>query len=328
MGTGLFIVTLITCLYAVLSPKTISLLRPLSFANTTVATRTVIEAVQPGTTTVPAGSQLEFVADLAGVIPEDVRVLYSTSDRRFVDEPLLMRTTDDEHRFRILMVGDGDRGIRQDMTYRIEAGDARSETFSITVEQPPTARVTEIRYVYPEYMSLPERTDSAGAIEAWEDTTLTIHAEASESVSEAVLQLSDDAAFSVRGEELQMKINDTQLSTDWKLTRREDNTFPKFYRIQVTNPEGHKDLEPVVYPVDVRRDQPPILKLIDPTRDLEVAANAIVPLLVEAEDPDFLLRSVTLHYAVNGKLIQPSEVLLDAFQSGLTKRWTLSLIHI
>ena len=322
MGTGLFIITLITCLYAVLSPKSISLLRPLTFAGTSVATRTVIEAVQPGNTIIPAGSQLEFVADLAGVIPNEIRVLYSTSDQRFVDEPLTMRTTDDEHRFRILMVGDGDRGIRQDMTYRVEAGDATSEIYSITVEQPPTARVTEVHYVYPDYMDLPERTDFSGAIEAWEDTTLTVLAESSEPVSDAVLQMSDDAAFSVRGEELQMAIDGTQLSVNWKLTHRDDNTFPKFYRIQVTDPEGQKDPEPAVYPVDVRRDQPPVLKLIDPVRDLQVAANAIVPLLVEAEDPDFLLRDVKLHYAVNGKLIQPSEVLLDEFKKRLTKRWT------
>jgi collagen type III alpha len=321
MGTGLFIITLITCLYAVLSPKAISLLRPLTFARTNVATRTVIEGVQPGNISIPAGSNLEFVADLAGVIPEEIHVLYSTSDRRFVDEPLTMRSTDDEHRFQILMVGDGDRGIRQDMTYRIEAGDAMSDTFAITVEQPPTARVTEVHYNYPAYMDLPERSDSAGAIEAWEGTTLTVLAESSELVSEAVLQMSDDAAFSVRGEELQMKIDDTQLSVDWTLTQREDNTFPSFYRIQVTNLEGHKDLDPVVYSVDVRRDAPPVVKLIDPTRDLEASANAIVPLLVEAEDPDFLLRSVTLHYAINGKPVQPSEVLLDAFQTGLTKRW-------
>ncbi|MBC7967934.1 MAG: hypothetical protein H7Z17_18650, partial [Fuerstia sp.] len=322
MGTGLFIITLVTCVYAVLSPKSISLLRPFTLAKTSVATRTVIESVQPGNKFVPAGSHVEFVADLAGVIPEDVRVLYSTSDRRFVDEPLTMRTTDDEHRFRILMVGEGDRGIRQDLSYRIEAGDATSETYNITVEQPPTAHVTEIHYVYPAYMDLPDRTDSTGAIEAWEDTTLTVLAESSEPVREAVLQMSDDSAFSVRGEELQMAIDGTKLSVDWKLTHREDGTFPKFYRIQVTDSEGQKDLEPAVYPVDIRRDQPPVLKLIDPTRDLQVAANAIVPLLVEAEDPDFLLRSVTLHYAVNGKLIQPSEVLLDAFQTGLTKRWT------
>ncbi|MEJ7593888.1 MAG: hypothetical protein WKF77_20305, partial [Planctomycetaceae bacterium] len=322
MGTGLFIITLFTCVYAVLSPKSISLLRPLTFAKTSVATRTVIEAVQPGNAFVPAGSHLEFIADISGVIPEEVRVLYSTSDRRFVDEPLTMRTTDDEHRFRILMVGHGDRGIRQNLTYRIEAGDATSEHYTITVEQPPTARVTLVRYEYPAYMDLPERTDSTGAIEAWEDTTLTVQAESSEPVSEAVLQMSDDNAFSVRGEELQMAIDGTKLSVNWKLTQREDGTFPKFYRIQVTDSEGQKDLEPAVYPVDIRRDQPPGLKLIDPTRDLQVAANAIVPLLVEAEDPDFLLRSVTLQYAINGKLIQPSEVLLDAFQTGLTKRWT------
>jgi len=322
MGTGLFIITLITCVYAVLSPKSISLLRPFTLAKSSVATRTVIEGVQPGNAFVPGGSHVEFVVDLAGVIPEEVRVLYSTSDRRFVDEPLTMQTTDDEHRFRILMVGESDRGIRQDLTYRIEAGDATSEIYSITVEQSPTARVTEIHYVYPAYMNLPDRTDSTGAIEAWEDTTLTLHAESSAPVSEAVLQMSDDNAFSVRGEELQMAIDGTRLAVNWKLTHREDSTFPKFYRIQVTDPEGRKDPEPAVYPVDIRRDQPPALKLIDPARDLQVAANAIVPLLVEAEDPDFLLRSVTLHYAVNGKLIQPSEVLLDAFQTGLTKRWT------
>ena len=322
MGTGLFIITLVMCVYAVLSPKSISLLRPLTFAKARVATRTVIEAVQPGNAFVPAGSHLEFVVDLAGVIPAEVRVLYSTLDRRFVDEPLTMRATDDEHRFQILMVGDSNRGIRQDLTYRIEADDATSESYTITVEQTPTARVTEIHYVYPAYMDLPDRTDPTGAIDAWEDTTLTLEAESSEPARDAVLQMSDDSAFSVRGEELPMAIDDTKLSVNWKLTRREDGTFPKFYRIQVTDPAGQKDLEPAVYPVDIRRDQPPTLKLIDPTRDLQVAANAIVPLLVEAEDPDFLLRSVTLHYAVNGELRQPSEVLLDAFQTGLTKRWT------
>ncbi|MCA9013374.1 MAG: hypothetical protein KDB01_26675, partial [Planctomycetaceae bacterium] len=321
MGMGLFIITLITCIYAVVSPKSISLLRPLTFANTSVATRTVIEAVQPGNVSIPSGSQLEIVADLAGVLPDEVCVLYSTSDRRFADERLVMSSTDDEHRFQVRIVGDGERGIRQNMTYRIEAGDAISETFAITVEQPPTAHVTEVRYVYPTYMDLPERTDTTGAIEAWEGTTLDVRAESSEPVVEAILQMSDDAAFAVRGEELQMQVEETRLSVEWTLTKRDDGTFPKFYRIQVTNPEGHKDPEPVVYPVDVRRDAPPLLKLLDPTRDLEVPSNAIVPLLVEAEDPDFLLRSVTLHYAINGRLVQPSEVLLDAFQSGLTKRW-------
>ena len=58
MGTGLFMITLITCVYAVLSPKSISLLRPFTLAKTSVATRTVIEAVRPGNAFVPAGSHI------------------------------------------------------------------------------------------------------------------------------------------------------------------------------------------------------------------------------------------------------------------------------
>ena len=190
LGTALFAIMLLTCLYAVFSPKSISLLRPLTLAQATVATRTVVDNVQPGSTTVPAGSQIEFIADISGVIPETVQVLFSTEDQRSVDEPLQMHLTDDEHRFRVLMVGEGDRGVRQNLQYRVVAGDASSEVFTITVDQPPTARVTEVRYKYPDYMHLPERVDPSGAIEAWEDTTVTILAESSVPVVVASLQLS------------------------------------------------------------------------------------------------------------------------------------------
>ena len=324
LGTALFAVTLMTCLYAVFSPKSISLLRPLTLATANVATRTVVESVQPGNKKVPAGSQIEFLADISGVIPEDVRVLFTTADRRFVDEPLKMRSTDDQNRFQALMVGDGDRGIRQNLRYRVVAGDATSELFTIAVDQPPTAQVLEVKYQYPTYMNLPERVDSSGTIEAWEDSTVTIFAESNVPVESAILQLSDDAAFTIRGEELSMSIKDRSLLVELKLKSREDGSLPKFYRIMVADADGNSDPEPVVYAMEIRRDQPPVVKLLDPTRDLQVAANAIIPLLVEAEDPDFLLRSVTLHYSVNGTPVQPSEVLLDTSKNSLPKRWAES----
>jgi hypothetical protein len=258
------------------------------------------------------------------MIPDEVQVLFSTADRRFVDEPLKMRSTDDKNRFTVLMVGEGDRGIRQNLQYRVVAGDATSETYAITVDQPPTAHVTEVTYQYPAYMNLPERVDSSGTIEAWEGTTVSIAAESSVPVETAILQMSDDAAFTIRGEELPMTIRDQSLSLQFKLAAREDGTLPRFYRIQVTDAEGNYDLEPVVYALEIRKDLPPVVRLLDPTRDLQVAANAIVPLLVEAEDPDFLLRSVTLHYSVNGTPIQPSEVLLDPSKSAMPKRWAES----
>jgi collagen type III alpha len=322
LGTALFVITLLTCLYAVFSPKAISLLRPLTLAAANVSTRTVVETVLPGNKKVPAGTRIEFVADIAGVIPEDVRVLYTTADKRYVDEPLQMRATEDKNRFQVLMIGDGDRGVRQDIKYRIVAGDASSEEYLISVNQPPTAQVNEVKYVYPTYMQLSDRVDTSGAIDAWEGSVVTIHAQSSVPVKSAILQLSDDAGFTAHGEEVAMVIKDTALTGELKLDVRADQSVPKFYRITVTDEDGDSDPEPVVYPLEIRRDQPPIVKLLDPNRDLQVPANAIVPLLVEAEDPDFLLRSVTLNYSINGKPVQPSEVLLDTSGIPLPKKWS------
>ena len=317
----LFVMTLLTCLYAVLSPKSISLLRPFSFARAAVSTRTVLDAIQPGNTAVPAGTQVQFQVDVSGALPDSVKILYSTTDRRFVDEPLEMQPGQDQQRFTAVLAGEANRGVRQNLQYRIVAGDAVSDTFNITVIQPPTASVTSVRYQHPEYMQLPDRTELAGAIATWQDTTVTITAETTAPVTTALLQFSDDAAFSGKAEETPMSISENTLTGKWKLEERSDKSFPRFYRVFVEDREGRSDPEPPVYPIQVRRDERPVVRVLDPARDLEVPANAIVPLLAEAEDPDFLLRNVTLHYSVNGQPRQPAEFLMESATTGFVKSW-------
>ncbi|MFN5076619.1 MAG: hypothetical protein ACK5MO_13585, partial [Planctomyces sp.] len=273
----LFVMTLLTCLYAVLSPKSISLLRPFSFARAAVSTRTVLESIQPGNAAVPAGTQVQFQVDVSGTLPDSVQVLYTTSDRRFVDEPLKMQPGQDQQRFTAVLTGEANRGVRQNLQYHIVAGDAVSDTFNITVIQPPTATVTSVRYQHPEYMQLPDRTEQAGAIATWQDTTVTITAETTAPVSTALLQFSDDATFSNKAEEAAMSISETTLTGKWKLEERSDKSFPKYYRVFVEDSEGRSDPEPPVYPIQVRRDERPVVRVLDPARDLEVPANAIVP---------------------------------------------------
>jgi len=317
----LFVMTLLTCLYAVLSPKSISLLRPFSFARAAVSTRTVLEAIQPGNAAVPAGTQVQFQVDVSGTMPDSVQVLYTTADRRFVDEPLRMQPGQDQQRFTAVLTGEANRGVRQNLQYRITAGDAISDTWNITVIQPPTAHVTTVRYQHPEYMQLPDRTEQVGAIATWQDTTVTITAESTAPVRNAVLQFSDDATFSTKAEEASMVVSGTTLTGKWKLEERSDKSFPKYYRVFAEDSEGRSDPEPPVYPIQVRRDERPVVRVLDPSRDLEVPANAVVPLLAEAADPDFLLRNVTLHYAVNGQTRQPAEFLMDSATTGFVQSW-------
>ncbi|MEZ6063309.1 MAG: hypothetical protein R3C19_23425 [Planctomycetaceae bacterium] len=316
LGTLLFVLVFVTCLYAVFSPKSISLLRPLTLLSSRVATRTAVLQVQPGDVTLPAGSQLEIIADISGRLPEQVSVLFTTADRRFVNEALVMQPTDDERRFSVLMVGEADRGIRQDLTYHIVAGDATSEEYTITVDQPPRAEVTAVEFRYPDYMDLPPRQSDSADIEAWEGSVVSLTAQSSVPVDSAAVRFSDDAAFSAHGEEVGLKINGTTLTGRFELIARDDGTFPAFYRIEVEDDAGRTDPSPTVHRIRVRQDQAPVVKLLDPIRDLRVPANAIVPMLIEARDPDFLLRSVTLFYEINGHPVEPGDLIFDGSRAG------------
>ncbi|MGV2333877.1 MAG UNVERIFIED_CONTAM: hypothetical protein LVR18_07065 [Planctomycetaceae bacterium] len=126
-------------------------------------------------------------------------------------------------------------------------------------------------------MNLPPRSDSTPAITAWQDTHVTVIAEADRPLKQAVLQLSNDAAFTIKGEEVAVTIDNTRLTAAWNLALRDDGSTPKFYRIAVTDTEGQVDPQPAVHPIDVRIDQPPTVRLLDPSRDLEVPANAVIP---------------------------------------------------
>ena len=320
LGYILLALVLITCVYAVMSPKAISLARSLTLSSSSVATTTRVLKVQPGDSSIDAGQQVEIVADIGGSLPEAVTVLFTTADRTYVDEPLTMQPTDDEGRFRVLMVGDSNRGLRQSLSYRVVAGDAVSPEYAISVTQPPSAQVTQLEYEYPAYMTLPQHVSTGGNIDAWDGTLVRIIAEANAPLVSAMLRFSDDPGFTRPAEETVLSINDGAVTGVVKLELRGDGSSPKYYRVEVKDSDGRTDPSPTVYTVNVRPDLPPTIRLLDPLKDITVPANAIVPLLVNAEDPDFLLRSVKLNFEVNGELRAP-ELLFDATRAGLKKSW-------
>ncbi|MCA9043540.1 MAG: hypothetical protein KDA69_04420, partial [Planctomycetaceae bacterium] len=158
MSYALLGVIAVFCIYSWQSPKSVgtSLWRALIPASgVNVATKTEILAVQPGDTEVLARSQLEVSVDLAGDIPETVQLFFSTVDRRFVDEPVLMRVDEKApNRFNALLTGEDGRGLMKDLTYYIIAGDARTPEYRVRINQPPSATVLRVDYDYPEYMQL------------------------------------------------------------------------------------------------------------------------------------------------------------------------------
>ncbi|MGH7201581.1 MAG: hypothetical protein ACREJB_13305 [Planctomycetaceae bacterium] len=157
LSYALLVCVVAFCAYALLSPKKVSssIWRALAPASAVeVATRTDITSVEPGDVELLAGRQLEVTVDLRGEAPETVALYYTTADHRFVDEPIELRAIEEGlKQYRGLIAGESGRGIRQDLSYRVVAGDDQTRDFRVTVVQPPSARVEEVRYALPRYMS-------------------------------------------------------------------------------------------------------------------------------------------------------------------------------
>ena len=306
LAYGLLAVVVVICLYTVFSPKPISasILRALiPVSDAPVATRTRIIKVDPGNTSVLARSQLDVTADLAGVIPAEVTLLLTTQDHSLVDEPVALRDTGEGlNRFRGTLAGPNGRGLLQNFTYVIRAGDATSQEFSVVVEQAPYATVEQVVYDYPDYMGLANKTQAGGDIDAWEGTAVTIHAVTNMPVSSATVMKHHSEDTSLKGAEIAMTVQDgTRLSATFPLAFDADGTYEHFYRIIVRTDSGKTDPVPRLYSLKIRRDLPPEIKLLHPTSDVELPSNGALPFAYEASDPDFMLNSVRVLYEYKGQ---------------------------
>jgi hypothetical protein len=309
----LLALVLICCLYSLFSPKKISasVWRALfPSAATAVDTAIKIDKVaveyrgrqHDPDVTLPARSRPEVIVDLgySGAAPEQVVLYYSTADDKYRDVPVPMRPDAKEpKRYRVRLTGESNRGILQNTSYRIEAGDAKAGPFQITVVRPPIATVKQVRYVYPKYMERDPKTQEGGHIETWEGTAVTVTARTDQPVTDAWLVFTDTEDVSKPAAKTRMTIaGGTGLSVELKreIAFREDGSYPRFYHIECVGKNGFKDPRPALYGVTIRRDLPPVIELLDPPgTERDVPANTqTLPLLYKARDPDFKLRSVTL----------------------------------
>ena len=87
----------------------------------------------------------------------------------------------------------GDTGIRKDLLYHLESGDAASPEFLLRVLPAPTILIERIEYAYPPYTGIADRTVEREAdIKAIEGTKVTIRARATQPIRSATLRFDPD----------------------------------------------------------------------------------------------------------------------------------------
>lgn len=331
LGYVLLAVFILGALYTMFSPKsplTAARRVLIPWADIPPASRVSIADVQPGSASVSRGELVDVSAAVRGTDDDDAVLLrYTTDDRQAVGKALPMTPTASGRRFQGRLPEDprpgGVVGVARDLRYWIEAGDARSREFVITVVTAPTIVVQRVDYDYPDYTGFADQSvEGLGDIRAIEGTRVTIHAQANGRIAESYLDFEADGR-----RDIAMKTDGTKAQADFTLTLRNDRYTPQYtsYVVRLTNSAGRKNREPVQHPIDVLPDYRPEIELLAPQEKVrDVHLNETVTVEVEARDPDFELGEVRLQGEVAGRNVIDVPLLAEEHQGRFTGRYQLT----
>lgn len=322
----LLAVVALAALYKIVSPKDplVTAGRVLMpWARIAPASRVTIDNIEPGTVTLARGEVLSVSADVHGIGEDDPVVLrYTTSDGQAVDRPAPMAPSTAGLRFTGQIPPQQDAaqgGIAQDLHYRIEAGDARSLEFTVTVVAAPTITVERIDYDYPDYTRFVDRSiDRLGDIRAIEGTRVTIHARANEPIESASVDFEADGR-----RDLALAAEGSDAQASFLLELRDNRHTPKFtsYVLRFTGVDGRSNRDPVKFPIDVVPDLAPEAAILAPAeKSRDVRLDETVAIEVEARDPDFALAAVRLQGEAAGRTLFDEKLLATEHTRRFTGR--------
>ena len=184
-------------------------------------------------------------------------------------------------------------GVSRNLTYWLEAGDARSLDYAVTVVPAASILVERVEYDYPAYTGYVDRSvDGIGDIRAIEGTRVTIHARANGPIREANVDFDADGR-----RDLQMTAAESKAHASFELALREDRQTPRHasYVLRFTNDEGRANRDPVKHSINVEPDRSRRRRFGCRRKNRATCGwMRTVTIEVEARDPDFALSAVRL----------------------------------
>jgi hypothetical protein len=304
LGYALAALTVLLGAYKILSPKdpmpsVRRLLVP--WADIARPARVRILEVLPGDATAYLGETVTVTARLEGLHASDtVELLYSTEDGQTMERRVSMAPAADSRLWSAKLPPEND-GLRQSLTYRVEAGDALSSTFQLAATAAPRILVDRVEYEYPGYMKRPRRiVDRQGDLSGWEGTRVTLTAVANQPIRTAWIEFdpaSEGGQPTPADRVLHLKVEGTTARQTVTLELAPDRAGPKYgsYVVRFETPSGKRSPTPILHRIEVLPDVPPEVEILSPAEaSVQIPADGELPLEVRAVDPDFGLAQLTI----------------------------------
>ncbi|MFC2139795.1 DUF4175 family protein [Bacteroidota bacterium] len=253
--------------------------RLLNYDKDFIPTPNILFDVSPGNTTVTKG--------------EDVTINVLTAGHRTNEIQLHTKSIEQtEHSARRLLPDSSGifnytvRNVRNSIDYFVSADKVQSETYKITVIDPPLLNKLEISIIPPAYSGLPVSFQrDNGNITALAGSNLNFSISSTKSLKYAELIFSDSAkqSFDVNGTSASRKIH---LLSDFE------------YFISITDWNSNKNVNPIVYTLKTTIDAFPDIEIRAPENEVMLTESNNVPITLKIWD-DYGFSKLILNYILS-----------------------------
>lgn len=254
--------------------------------------------VLPGNVLVATGTDIEIKAIARGKVPEKA-ILYLNKKGARWDKVSLPREKGGEFRYAL-------KGLLNPLVYKVRAGDARSETFAISVSDRPVIVRIEVAYRYPEYTGrAPETKSDGGDIVAVKGSKVKITARANKRLKRAKLKFGDEteSLVFIRGSVVQSQEFDVS----------EDES----YSFDLLDTDGFSSAEAITHRIRALEDKAPEVGIRRPDTYSQARPDEIVPVSFRVVD-DFGIEKVWLEYTVkSGEPKEEKEMVAGEERKGV-----------
>ena len=206
---------------------------------------------------------------------EPVSLIYSTADRQIVDQLIPMTCASGEYRHQCRFPPDS-LGLQQDYEYRLAAGDARTRPFKIRVRTAPAIVVDRVDYHYPAYTRMADQSvDQQGDLRRSKARKRPCTPRPTPTSSRRVRRI-DLGCTGHGGVEMTATGHSAvghfvlRLSHD-DLSRPEHES----YQLRFADVQGQENRRPIRHRIEVIRDLPPDIQILEPPKAEAPVAVAV-----------------------------------------------------
>lgn len=268
-----------------------------------------ITDVSPGNIQIKRGENVTIEAKVSGHLDASVYVYYkltqtdemNTQDAQESDnnldknENLLPHTQESETWQSILMNREPTdipytatiENIDRSLQYYVSTKDIASERFQIAVSHEPIVESFQLQLNYPTYTQLPPQIleTNTGNADVLYGTEVYISGKSNKPLKESHLIFDESDPVTLQIE--------SETGIKGSFVAKEAGT----YHIQILDKDGLTNTAPLVYTLNVFKDNVPQVEIVEPGKDLDLDNDMLIELKVEATD-DYGLQTLQLVHSI------------------------------